>query len=64
MTLLKVPGVRPILFETFASTGGYPNANKTGKVSREPPPATALTIPATMPVSKMMRAVAKDTSMV
>ena len=64
MTLLKVPGVRPILFDTLARTGGYPSAKSTGKVTSEPPPATALTIPATMPVRKMMKAVPKDTSMV
>ena len=45
-----------MLFETFAVTGGYPNASSTGKVISEPLPTTVLMVPAARPAARMARA--------
>src|ERR1700726_620366 len=43
------PGTRPIVFDTFAVTGPYPNASSTGKVIRVPLPTRVLIAPAATP---------------
>src|ERR1700680_1898709 len=39
----------PTVLVTLASNGGRPSATSRGKVSRDPPPATVLAMPATRP---------------
>lgn len=46
-------GRRPTELETLAMMGGYPSANRTGKVIRVPAPATALMMPARIPAARM-----------
>src|SRR5699024_11585619 len=53
---LKLPGASPMLLETVAVTGGWPNARSTGKVKSVPEPATALIPPAANPARRMATA--------
>jgi len=39
--------------ETFAVTGGYPNASSVGNVISVPLPTTVLIVPAAMPAAKI-----------
>ena len=55
-TPLATPGTSPTLFDTFASTGGYPKASSVGKVISVPEPTTVLIVPAASPAAKMARA--------
>ena len=45
-----------MLFDTLASTGGYPRASRVGKVMSEPEPTMTLIVPAASPAAKMARA--------
>jgi len=40
------------VLEVFAKTGGTPAAISTGKLTNEPPPASAFIAPATVPAKK------------
>src|SRR5262245_17325164 len=52
----RVPGTRPTLLLTLASTGGYPKPISVGNVMSVPEPTTVLIVPAAMPAPKMARA--------
>jgi hypothetical protein len=43
-----------MLFDTLASSGGYPNATSVGNVISEPEPTTVLIVPAAVPARRMM----------
>src|SRR4051795_12497099 len=45
------PKTRPMLFDTFAVTAGYPRASSIGKVMSVPEPTTALIMPAATPAA-------------
>src|SRR5437764_9774031 len=50
------PGTSPIVFETLAVTGAYPNPRSTGNVISVPLPTTVLIVPAATPAPKMASA--------
>src|SRR5215813_6461052 len=54
-TLLTLPGTSPVLFDTFAMTGGKPNASSVGKVISDPDPTTALIAPAPIAAARIAR---------
>src|SRR5664279_2523838 len=53
MAPLSDPGTSPTVFETFATTPGYPNARSVGKVMSEPEPTTVLMVPAASPAARI-----------
>src|ERR1035437_1587456 len=53
MAPLSDPGTSPTVFETLATTAGYPNARSVGKVMSEPDPTTVLMVPAARPAPKI-----------
>src|SRR5262249_58175556 len=50
-TLLTLPGTSPVLFDTFAMTGGKPNASSVGEGISDPDPTTALIAPPPIPAA-------------
>src|SRR3954453_14706119 len=55
------PGTRPSVFDTFAVTGGTPNARRVGNVISVPDPTTVLMVPAASPARPMAMASSRDT---
>src|SRR5262249_51796126 len=54
------PGTSPIVFDTLACTGAYPNASSTGNVINVPLPTTVLTVPAPNPAAAIAMASGTD----
>src|SRR5690349_24615376 len=50
------PPTRPMLLETFATSGGYPNSSSVGNVASVPEPTTTLIIPAQNPAARIASA--------
>ena len=50
----KFPGVIATVLEAFATMAGSPAASSAGKVIREAPPTTAVTMPPTRPAPKSL----------
>src|SRR4051812_40529165 len=61
MTPETDPGTRPMVFETFAVTGGTPKARRVGNVISVPDPTTVLMVPAATPARPMATASSGDT---
>ena len=55
------PVTTPMLFDTFATNGGYPRNSRTGNVTRVPEPTTALMVPAQSPATRIKIAWRTDT---
>jgi hypothetical protein len=53
MVPLIEPGTMPIVFETFATSGGKPRKRRTGKVTSDPEPTIVLMVPAAIPAMTM-----------
>src|SRR5438046_372973 len=51
MAPLIEPGTNPMVFVTFACTGGNPNASNVGKVINDPDPTIVLMLPAANPAA-------------
>src|SRR5512139_2316242 len=47
------PGTSPTVLDTFAVTGGIPNARRVGNVISVPDPTTVLMVPAATPASRI-----------
>ena len=58
------PGTNPRVLETFAVTGGTPNASKVGKVINVPDPTTVLMVPAATPPSRITASCTSERSVV
>ena len=57
---LALPGTRPTVLDTLASTGAYPRANSVGNVISDPDPTMTLMVPAARPAAKMASAAHGD----
>ena len=55
MTALTEPETKPTVLLTLATIGENPTARRVGKVSSDPDPTIAFTIPAAKPAARMAR---------